>query len=293
MAWATSSSLKKAKLTVFRLALFPMAILSMLFSAPLAHAQDMRAWQGMHDGMLIELIDGEFSQAMDWYGGLFSALPPTDPSRADLAYWQARALYASGDAEKAKSSLLEAKNTQSLSQRAAVFLARLQATEKRILRLPIHHSFRSDTENWVHGWRNPGKGSLGLATPESGGDRTLAWTTQVEEGEDDAIGVFFDAEAGKPRLLRLSIRSDDLSALVLPSIEDWQGNRYTLDRPISLHRKDWVALDLRLQDFRPVNPNNAPPRPNNVRSFQIRDVTAFFSSDRGPNTLFLGDVVIE
>ena len=288
MAWATNSSLKKAKTAVIRLTL-----LSILVSSQSAHAQDLRAWQGMHDGMLIELIDGEFSQAMDWYGGLLKALPETDPSRAELAYWQARALYASGDSSGASSILKNTKKAQPLSQRAAVFLARLQATEKRITQLPIHHSFRSNTENWVHGWRNPDKGSLGLGQPNSGGDRTLAWTTRVEEGEDDAIGVFFDASAAHPRLLRLSIRSDDLSALVLPSIEDWEGNRYTLDRPISLHRKDWVALDLRLQDFRPVKPGTTPRHPKNVRSFQIRDVTAFFSSDRGPNTLFLGDVVIE
>jgi hypothetical protein len=270
-----------------------LTLLSILVGSQTAHSQDLRAWQGMHDGMLTELIDGEFSQAKDWYGGLLKALPTTDPSHAELAYWQARALYAGGDANGASRVLKKAKLTRPLSQRAAVFLARLQATEKRITQLPVHHSFRIDTENWVHGWRNPNKGSLGLGQPKSGGDRTLAWTTHVEEGEDDAIGVLFDASAANPRLLRLSIRSDDLSALVLPSIEDWEGNRYTLDRPISLHRKDWVALDLRLRDFRPVKPGTTSRHPKNVRSFQIRDVTAFFSSDRGPNTLFLGDVVIE
>jgi tetratricopeptide (TPR) repeat protein len=247
----------------------------------------------MHDGMLIELIDGELDQAVDWYSGLISALPESDPSLPQLEYWKARALYAGGDVEAASTALRQVLTLQPQAHRAAIFLARLQATEKRIKSLPIHHSFREDTENWVHGWRNPGKGSLSLAHPDGGGDRTLAWTTRVEEGEDDAIGIFFDKAAASPRLIRLSIRSDNLSALVLPTIEDNQGNRYTLDRPISLHRKDWVAMDLRMQDFRPVDSKSAPWRPRSVRSFQIRDVTAFFSSERGPNTLFLGDVVIE
>lgn len=269
-----------------------LSILAFSWSLP-SWGQDLRAWQGMHDGMLIEVIDGDISQAIDWYGGLIKALPPSDPSRPELAYWQARAFYAIGDAETATKVLEQVEKAQALPQRSSVFLARLLATEKRITQLPVHHSFRSDTENWVHGWSNPDKGSLGLAKPDGGGDRTLSWTTRVEEGEEDSIGIFFDETAGNLRVLRLSIRSDNLSALVLPSIEDWQGNRYTLDRPISLHRKDWVALDLRLEDFRPVNARTAPQKPKNVRHFQIRDVTAFFSSDRGPNTLFLGDVVIE
>jgi len=268
-------------------------VLGLLLLVLPAWGQDLRAWQGMHDGMLIELIDGDLDQAVDWYEGLIKALPASDPSKPQLEYWQARALYARGEAEAASETLKRVLQLNPQARNAATFLARLQAAERRIKKLPIHNSFRSSTENWVHGWRNPGKGSLNLAQPDGGGDRTLAWTTQVQEGEDDAIGIFFDRAAATPRMVRLSIRSDELSAMVLPTIVDRQGNHYTLASPISLHRKDWVALDLRMGDFRPVESGSAPVRPRNVQSFQIRDVTAFFSSDRGPNTLFLGDVVIE
>ena len=41
----------------------------------------------MHDGMLIELIDGDIDQAVDWYEGLITALPESDPSRPQLEYW--------------------------------------------------------------------------------------------------------------------------------------------------------------------------------------------------------------
>lgn len=247
----------------------------------------------MHDGMLIELVDGDLDQAIDWYEGLMTALPEDDPSFSELTYWMARALVVSGNIDAALQTIESLPNTGSLSLQASILSARLEATKQRIHSLPIHHSFRTSTENWVHGWRNPNKGSIGLDSPSLGGDRTLAWNTRVEEGEDDSIGILFDAAASNPSMIRLSIRSDLLSALVLPTIEDLDGNRYTLDQPVSLHRNDWVALDLRMNDFRPVEARNTPRHPSSVRSFQIRDVTAFFSSDRGPNTLFLGDVVIE
>ena len=265
---------------------------TLLFLLP-AWGQDLRAWQSMHDGMLIELIDGEMEQAIEWYEGLLTALPEDDPSHASLSYWMARAMVVSGDVEEALTVLQAMPETPSISMQARVLSERLEANQKAIPSLPVHHSFRNSTESWVHDWRNPSKGSIGLDSPSLGGDRTLTWNTRVEEGEEDAIGILFEEAASRPRMLRLSIRSDLLSAFVLPTIEDWEGNRYTLDQPISLHRNDWVALDLRMNDFRPVEGRRTSRRPSSVRSFQIRDVTAFYSTDRGPNTLFLGDVVIE
>lgn len=268
-------------------------MLALLLALAPAWGQDLRAWQSMHDGMLIELIDGDIDQAIDWYEGLISALPEDDPSYPRLAYWKARALVVSGETEAALQTLEALPGMPVVSLQASVLSARLKATQKQIESLPVHHSFRTSTESWVHDWRNPGKGSIGLDSPSLGGDRTLAWNTRVEEGEEDAIGILMAETASRPRMIRMSIRSDLLSAFVLPTIEDLEGNRYTLDQPISLHRNDWVALDLRLSDFRPAEGRRIGKSPASIRSFQIRDVTAFYSSDRGPNTLFLGDVVIE
>ena len=264
----------------------------LLLSLP-AWGQDLRAWQGMHEGMLAEVMDGDLEQSIDWYAGLSKALPKDDPTHQSLRYWEARANYSIGDQESSRKILNELIETKQKNRRAEILLGRIRAYEQRIQALPIHHSFLDSTEHWVHGWKNPGKGSLGLATPNGGGDRTLAWSTRVEEGEEDAIALFFDTNASKPSIFRLSIRSDEISGWVLPTLEDIYGSRFTIAQPISLHRGDWVALDLRIPDFQPTkaNPNRRKPGP--IRSFELRDVTAFYSSDRGLNTLYLGDVVLE
>ena len=72
---------------------------------PPVFAQDIRAWQGMYEGRLMEAADGDTQQAIAWYRGLVEALPEEDPSRGELLYWLARALYSHGEAQEALSLL--------------------------------------------------------------------------------------------------------------------------------------------------------------------------------------------
>ena len=134
----------------------------------------------MHDGMLIELMDGELNQAVDWYQGLLTALPEDDPPREQLTYWMARAYVSSGDLDAAHKALQQLEQSGTTPERVARLLARIKGLSLQIQSLPVHHSFRSGTENWVHSWSDPDKGHIGLERPDSGGNRTLAWTTHVE-----------------------------------------------------------------------------------------------------------------
>jgi len=261
--------------------------LLLLLVIPPAHAQDMRAWQGMYEGRLMQAADGDSEQAIEWYQGLLGALSETDPLRPELQYWLGRALFSQGDKRSARTALRFAVNNAEVGELALALLARIDKSEKRITSLPIHHDFLEDTEHWLRDWRHASKGEIRVE-PAPGGDSALAWNTRVTEREDDELSLAFDPSAVTPETFRLSLRSSRFPSHVLPVIYDSRGHRFSLESPIEVPMDGWSALDLNLKMF-----TLGEGRIQGVSAFVLQDMTAFYSTDRGPNIIFLGDVVVQ
>lgn len=261
--------------------------LSLLLLIQPAGAQDMRAWQGMYEGRLMQAADGDTEQAIEWYQGLLGALAETDPLRPELQYWLGRALFGQGDHRSARTALGFAVEDAEVGELALALLARIDKSEKRISSLPIHHDFLEDTEHWLRDWRHASKGEIRVE-PAPGGDSALAWNTRVTEREDDEISLAFDTSAVTPEIFRLSLRSSRFPSHVLPVIYDSRGHRFSLESPIEVPMDGWAALDLNLKMF-----TLGEGRIQGVSAFVLQDMTAFYSTDRGPNVIFLGDVVVQ
>ena len=255
-------------------------LLSLILST--AMAQDIRAWQGMVEGMLIETYDQDPVQAIEWYEGIWAALPSDSDSREEIAYWLGRALYAAGETERAIETL-EGVN----SREASSLLNRIDTHQVRIASLPHEESFRSSLGAWRHSWLHEGHGEIRLGAPP-GGDSALMWSTTVTEHEEDSVRVEFDASSANPRSFRLSMRSESFPAYVQPTLFDAEGRRFSEGEAIELPRGEWVAIDL---SSRGLTGGAAPTR--GFVAFELRDVTSQHSTDRGTNTLYIGDVVIE
>jgi hypothetical protein len=247
----------------------------------------MRAWQGMYEGRLMEAVDGDTEQAIEWYQGLLGALSENDPLRPELQYWLGRALFSEGDQNAARTALAFAVEDVEVGDLARALLSRIEKSQKRITSLPLHHDFLESTEHWLRDWQHTSKGDIRVE-PAPGGDSALAWYTRVTEREDDEISIVFDPKAVTPRVFKLSLRSSRFPSHILPVIYDSRGHRFSLETPIEVLVDSWSALDLNLKNF-----TLGEGRVQGVSAFVLQDVTAFYSTDRGPNVILLGDVVVE
>jgi hypothetical protein len=249
------------------------------------HAQDLRAWQGLNEGMLLEAYDQDTEQAIDWYRGLVTALPDDDPTHDELNYWLGRAYFEVNDPEAA----IETLRTLS-SPRAQALTQRIEAHLDRITDLPIHNSFLDGLGSWRHSWQHGQSGSVSLGAPEDG-DPALEWSTIVSDQQEDSIRIVFNPDTATPSIFRFSMRSTSFPGYILPTVHDSTGYRFSVLEPILVPKGEWTAIEIYVDDMRPSE--GGPRRPvGGISGFELRDVTAFHGTDRGDNTLYLGDVVI-
>lgn len=259
--------------------------------APPAAAQDLRAWQGMHEGLLKEAAEGDAAAAQEWYRGLLASLPADDPSAGELHYWLGRASYLEGDIEAARRELKLAGEDPTAAPHAKALLGQIDAQELRIRRLPVTHDFRLGTAHWLHSWQHGDKGTIEALPLPPTGEPAMAWTTTVTDREDDQIVCYFDNPTPAPTSIRMSLRSESFPAYVLPSLHDDRGRRYAPDEPIAIPTDRWVPVELTVADFLPRE-GNQPLQPQDLEAFVLQDVTAFFSSDRGANIVYVDEVHI-
>jgi len=256
-----------------------------------AQAQDLRAWQGMYEGLLKEAAEGDAAGAQEWYWGLLAGLDNSDPTAGELHYWMGRASYLSGDADRARRELRAAQDDPTAAPHARALLGQIDAQELRIRRLPVTHDFRLGTAHWLHSWQHGDKGTIEARPLPPEGEPAMAWTTTVEDREDDQIVVYFDDPEPAPSLVRMSLRSENFPAYVLPSLHDDRGRSYAPDEPVAIPTDRWVPVEFALTDF-PPREGNEPLRPGDLEALVLRDVTAFYSSDRGANVLYVDEVHI-
>lgn len=258
---------------------------------PAALAQDLRAWQGMYEGLLKEAAEGDSAGAQEWYRGLLAGLPDDDPSAGELHYWLGRACYLEGDADRARRELRDAEEDATAAPHALALLGQIDAQELRIRRIPVSHDFRLGTAHWLHSWQHGDKGHIEARPLPPDGEPAMAWTTTVADREDDQVVVYFDAPRPAPTRVRMSLRSENFPAYVLPSLHDDRGRRYAPDEPVAIPTDRWVPVEFAVTDFLPRE-GTEPLRPEDLEALVLQDVTAFFSSDRGPNVLYVDEVHI-
>lgn len=262
----------------------------MILLLALAHAQDVRAWQGLYEGMLMESAEGELSDAIAWYEGLIAGLPDNDPSLGELNFWLGRARYAEGDAEGARQALKEAVGDPAVEDRARALLAQIDSQELRIRRLPMSYDFTSGTGHWLHSWKHGEKGFLESRSPPGSEDEALAWYTTVADRETDAIGLWFDEDAPRPTDFRFDLKSGDFPASLRLIVEDDLGQRWEYAE-IRTSTDSWVLVEARLSEFVPLDAGSGAA-PRTVRALSLWDVTAYTRPDRGPNVIYVDNLQI-
>lgn len=266
----------------------------LLLLAALAQAQDLRAWQGVQEGMLTEAADGDLQRAISWYEGLVEGMAPDDPSAGELYYWLGRARYIQGEVDGARKALKASiERSPEHAEHARALLAQIDALELQVRELPVTHRFDTGTSHWLHSWQHQGRGAIGIDEPEAEDDPAMAWATAVARYEDDRIQVGF-AKDVTPRSFKLSLRSRNFPAYVLLGAEDERGYYYRLASFVEVGTDGWVTLEARPEDFQPVATNSGAgdPWPRAVRTLFVFDVTGRYSEDRGPNTIYIDDVEI-
>lgn len=262
----------------------------MLLWVGLAQAQDVRAWQGLYEGMLIEAAEGDLQGAVSWYEGLIAGLPETDPSLGELHFWLGRAHYAQGDAELARKALRTAMDDPAVSDRAQALLAQIDSEELRVRRLPMTYQFSSGTGHWLHSWKHGEKGWVASEVPPSSDDAALAWHTTVADRETDAIGLWFDDRAPRPETFEMDLRSSAFPASLRLIVEDDSGQRWEYPE-IRTATGDWIRVEAELADFVPLDAGSGS-HPRSVRALSLWDVTAYTRPDRGENVVYMDNLQI-
>lgn len=145
-------------------------MLSLLLSLCLpASAQDLRAWQGMQEGMLLESADGNLQGAVSWYEGLIEGAALRDPALGEMHYWLGRAMYVQGEAEGARKALKIAAEDPVHADRARVLRAQIDGLDLQVRALPVSHTFDTGTSHWVHSWQYQGRGGDRYRAAGAGG----------------------------------------------------------------------------------------------------------------------------
>ena len=268
--------------------------LSLLLSTG-APAQDLRAWQGVYEGMLMEAAEGDLQHAVSWYEGLSEGMAEDDPIRPELHYWLGRGRYIQGEAEGARKALRIAATEDSLRPRATALLGQMDALELQVRSLPIEHTFDTGTSHWLHDWRFGDRGTIGVGIPDSGEDSAMIWSTTVADEAQDQIQIGF-GDRVLPTHFEISLRAGAFPAWVVLLVEDTQGFGYYYPEPVEINTRDWVLVQTDNRAFLPTDTSAVAgvgrEYPRQVRTLILRDVTEFYSSDRGTNTIYVDDVRI-
>lgn len=262
-----------------------------------ASARDFRAWQGLHEGMLREALDGDLRGAAAWYTALLDSVPEEDTSRGPLTFWLGRAWYLLGEVPLAVQALQVAALDPRSEPRALALLGQIDALEHQVTQLPLTLDFDVSPLPWLlHAWELGAQGRLSVEALPDGAGGALVWDTLVAARDEDQIQVWFAAEAANPAQLSVLVRADPLPAWLTVLVMDPQERWYGAPEVLQVPADQWLQVELDLADFRLLpaerGPGPADAPPGQVRTLALRDVTAVYSTDRGANRILLDQVRI-
>jgi hypothetical protein len=245
--------------------------------------------------MLMEAAEGDLQHAVSWYEGLSEGMAEDDPIRPELHYWLGRGRYIQGESEGARKALRIAATEDKLRARTAALLGQMDALDLQVRSLPIEHTFDTGTSHWLHDWRFGERGTIGIGIPDSGEDSAMIWSTSVADKDQDQISIGF-SEQVSPTHFEMSLRAGAFPAWVVLLVKDAQGFGYYSEDYVELDTRDWVVVQLDNRAFLPTEPSAVAgvgsEYPHQVKTLILRDVTEFYSSDRGTNTIYVDDVRI-
>ena len=248
------------------------------------------AWASLYDGRLSQSADHDAAAAIAIYETLLTHTPESDSMRGELLYWLGRARMSAGDRLGARETLASSAGYLSSRAQARPLLGRLIALDLRIQQLPYFQRFGLDTGPWVRGWN---RGTEADLTWEKGpGGRVAAWRVEVVEGEDDFLTLALEVP-GRVQRIRLRVWADQFPAHLRILLSDKFGRHWTAP-VVAVPIGQWQQLDLPLNIFVPAAAPAASGRPNgnHLRWLELRDVTAFYSEDRGENRVFIDDLEV-
>lgn len=268
-------------------------MLALLLGAALA--QDLRAWQGLYEGMLQESAEGDTARAIRWYEGLITGLPDEDLTQGPLHIQLGRTLYMTGDVAGAREHLAIATEHDEVQLRALSLVGQIDSFERRISSLPYGEDYSEPTTAWLHSWQYGAKGNVIIEPPLGSDDPALNWNTDVSPREDDQIQLWL-GDGNQVRELSMRLSAEVYPAYLMLVLIDDQGRWYALNDLVIAEPDRWFNLEARVKDFALISPEGtgqtSSQRPSSVRSIALRDLSSYYTSDQGPNTVLIDDLLI-
>jgi hypothetical protein len=263
----------------------------LLFALAMAGpADDVRTWEGLYDARLVEAADGNAVLALQYYQELL----PEDMSRKyalrpEILYWLGRARFMAGDLDGAVVALREAATSVEEKKKAEALLAHIELTRKGVTTLPVQWNFEEGPGSLVRGADAP---AAGLLVVRSVGENqhALAWDTIARAQEIDRLSFSFAGDQ-EVREIYFRARASSFPAEIQVLLHSADGTRFSA--PLSIiPTEDWVDIRIPIVSFRTLDPLPGASL-TAVRRVEIQDITGYLSSDRGENTIFLDDFLVQ
>ncbi len=263
----------------------------LLFSLAIAGpADDVRTWEGLYDARLVEAADGNAVLALQYYQELL----PEDMSRKyalrpEILYWLGRARFMAGDLDGAVVALREAAASVEEKKKAEALLAHIELTRKGVTTLPVRWNFEEGPGSLVRGADAPAVGRLDVRSVGEN-EHALAWDTVARAQEIDRLSLSFSGDQ-EVREIYFRARASSFPAEIQVLLHSADGTRFSA--PLSIiPTEDWVDIRLPIVFFRTLDPLPGASL-TAVRRVEIQDITGYLSSDRGENTIFLDDFLVQ
>jgi hypothetical protein len=255
-----------------------------------AWAGDMENWQQLHRIQLAESADGDLPGAIAAYEQLTHQLDDQDPLLAETLYWLGKARFAAKDSKGASDALTAcARRVSAWRQRCLDLLGEVALERSSIKEVPTRWDFSGD-----HGVLHPSQyedKERSLRIENVANNARLAWTTSVDPRRDDLVIVGFARPTPTPKGFRVTLRSGLFDALIRLIVYDAFGRRYQIGQ-ISVPAQRDVPVDIRFAGVQAEGPSEPPLDPAAIDRLIIQDVTAYYSTARGANTLYLDDLEV-
>jgi hypothetical protein len=262
-------------------------LLPLVWAGP---ADDVRTWEGLYDARLVEAADGNAVLALQYYQELL----PEDmsrkyPLRPEILYWLGRARFMAGDLDGAVVALREAAMSPDEKKKAEALLAHIEMTRKGVTTLPVRWNFEEGPGSLVRGADAPAAGGLTVRSVGEA-ERVLAWDTVVRAQEIDRLSFSFSGDQ-EVREIYFRARAGSFPAEIQVLLHSADGTRFSA--PLSIiPTEEWVDIRLPIVLFRTLDPLPGASL-TAVRRVEIQDITGYLSSDRGDNTIFLDDFLVQ
>ena len=270
-----------------------MSLALLLWSAA-ALGAGPEVWSSLYNGRLIDSIDRDQSAAIAAYEAVLEHLPEDDPQRGAVLYWLGRAQPDAGARDAACPPRGRHQGRDSVIRSdARRVIAHVELAERRIPAIPFSTAFETELQPLVRGWTRGARADLAVTDGVDPSNAVLRWRVEVQEGSDDFLRAELAPGAGAVQRLRLRLRASDFVGQVRILLEDAQGERWTAP-VLSVPTDAWMSVSLGLLDFAPADAPAALRRPGarEIRAIEIRDVSAYHGTERGPNGLMIDDVDI-